>query len=209
MIPADDPQSRAVIDIATRLFAAFGYDGTSLQGIAEAAGEDLGWVQRRFGDKHDLYLVVIDHASRAERAVVEDALSALPAADPQGVAAAMYGLSERYLEFCLTSPQIPALWMHRWLGDAADIPDLERIYSVPLINFTRDALRSAARAGLIDDQVDLGLMIRTLIWSVYGFLHGETIAEADRSVSADPQARQRFLAHHRQLVDRMLRLPGA
>ncbi|MGJ6968568.1 TetR/AcrR family transcriptional regulator [Streptosporangium sp. G11] len=209
MTPADDPQSRAVIDIAARLFAAFGHDGTSLQGIAEAAGEDLAWVQRRFGDKHDLYLAVIDHAGRAERAVVEEALSELPAADAGGVAAAVYRLSERYLEFCITNPQVPALWMHRWLGDAADIPDLEQAYSIPLINFTRDALRSAARAGLIDDQVDLDLLVRTLIWSVYGFLHGETLADADRSVAADPQARRRFLAHHRQLVDRMLRLPGA
>jgi AcrR family transcriptional regulator len=208
MTPADDPQSRAVIDIAARLFAAFGHDGTSLQGIAEAAGEDLAWVQQRFGDKHDLYLAVIDHAGRAERAVVEDALSALPAAGPEEFAAVMYELSERYLDFCLDNPQIPALWMHRWLGDAADLPDLEQAYSVSLINDTRDAMRTAARAGLIDDQVDLGLMLRTLIWSVYGFLHGQTIAEA-HSISTDPRARQRLLAHHRQLLDRMLRLPGA
>jgi len=209
MIPADDPQSRAVIDIAARLFAAFGHDGTSLQGIAEAAGQDLAWVQQRFGDKHDLYLAVIDHAGRAERAVVEDALSALPAADPEAFAAVMYDLSERYLEFCLDNPQIPALWIHRWLGDAADLPDLERTYSVSLINRTRDAMRSAAGAGLIDDQVDLGLLLRTLIWSVYGFLHGQTIAEAENSVSTDPQARRRLLAHHRQLLDRMLKLPGS
>src|SRR5689334_3753843 len=99
MIFGDDPQSRAVIDIAARLFAAFGHDGTSLQGIAEAAGQSLAWVQQRFGDKHDLYLVVIEHAGRAERAVVEDALSSLPAAGPEEFAAVMYGLSERYLEF--------------------------------------------------------------------------------------------------------------
>lgn len=208
MISADDPQSQAVIDIATRLFAAFGHDGTSLQAIAEAAGQDLAWVQQRFGDKHDLYLAVIDHAGRAERAVVEDALSPLPAADPEAFAAVMYDLSERYLEFCLANPQIPALWIHRWLGDAADLPDLEQTYSVSLINDTRDAMRSAARAGLIDDQVDLGMLVLTLIWSVYGFLHGQAIAEA-RSVSTDPRARQRFLAHHRQLIDRMLKLPGA
>ncbi len=209
MIPADDPQSRAVIDIAARLFAAFGHDGTSLQGIAEAAGQDLTWVQQRFGDKHDLYLAVIDHAGRAERALVEDVLSALPAAGPEEFAAVMYELSERYLEFCLDNPQIPALWMHRWLGDAADLPDLEQIYSIPLINLTRDAMRSAVRAGLIDDQVDLSLFLRTLIWSVYGFLHGEAIAEAEHSVSTDPRARRRLLAHHRQLLDRMLKLPGA
>ncbi|MFI6506006.1 TetR/AcrR family transcriptional regulator [Streptosporangium sp. NPDC050855] len=208
MTPHDDPRSQAVITIAMRLFSALGYDGTSLQAVAEATGEDPAWIQERFGEKRDLYLAVIDLAGRMERTVVQDALAALPAADAEQVATTLYGLSEHYLDFCVANPQIPALWLHRWLGDAADIPEVERTHSIPLMNFTADALRSAARAGFVDGEVDADLMVRTLVWSVYGFLHGEMIAEAGRSVSADPQARHRFLAHHRQLLDRMLRLPG-
>lgn len=209
MTPHDDPRGQAVITTAMRLFSALGYDGTSLQAVAEATGEDPSWIQKRFGEKRDLYLAVIDHAGRAERAVVEGALAALPAADAEGTAAALYELSERYLDFCVANPQIPALWIHRWLGDAADIPEVERTHSIPLLNFTADAIRSAARAGFVDGEVDVDLMVRTLTWSVYGFLHGEVIAEAGRSISADPQARHRLLAHHRQLLDRVLRLPGA
>ncbi|MEU4832415.1 TetR family transcriptional regulator [Streptosporangium sp. NPDC023615] len=209
MTPHDDPRGQAVITTAMRLFSALGYDGTSLQATAEATGEDPAWIQERFGEKRDLYLAVVDHAGRAERAVVEDALAALPAADAEGVATALYGLSERYLDFCAANPQIPALWIHRWLGDAADIPEVEGTHSTPLLNFTADAIRSAARAGFVDGEVDADLMVRTLVWSVYGFLHGEMIAQADRSVSAHPEARRRFLAHHRQLLDRVLRLPGA
>ncbi|GHH72345.1 hypothetical protein GCM10017673_27270 [Streptosporangium violaceochromogenes] len=195
--------------MATRLFAAFGYDGTYLQGIAEATGTDLTWIHDTFGDKRDLYLAVIERASRAENAVVEEALSTLPAGDPGGVASALYALVGSYLDFCLAHPQIPALWMHRWLGDAADIPDLEERYADPLVNRVRDALREAARAGLIDDQVDPDLMVRTLIWSIYGYLYGETLAFPDEAGAGAPQNREPFLAHLHQLIDRMLRLPWA
>ncbi|GAA3076364.1 TetR/AcrR family transcriptional regulator [Streptosporangium carneum] len=209
MTSAEEQQSEAVIDFATRLFAAFGYDGTTLQGLAEAMGYDVEWIHDTFGDKRDLYLSVIERASLAQRAVVEGALAALPARDPAGVASALYTLVDRYLDLCLSNPQIPALWMHRWLGDAADIPDLEQRYAVPLINLTRDALRSAARDGFIDDGIDADLMVRTLVWSVYGFLHGEALAPPDPPDPDNPKTKPRLQAHLHQLLDRMLKLPEA
>lgn len=209
MTSADDQQIETVIELATRLFAAFGYDGTYLQGIAEATGTDLTWIHDTFGDKRDLYLAVIERATRAETAVVEEALSTLPADDPAGVASALYALVDNYLDFCLAHPQVPALWMHRWLGDAADIPDLEERYADPLVDHVRDALREAARAGLIDDRVDPELMVRTLAWSIYGHLYGETLAYPGEADAGAPENRERFLAHLHQLIDRMLRLPWA
>ncbi|GAA0819211.1 TetR/AcrR family transcriptional regulator [Streptosporangium amethystogenes subsp. fukuiense] len=209
MLPSDDPRGQAVIDIASRLFAAFGYDGTSLHDIAEASGEDMAWLQQRFGDKRELYLTVVDHGSRMERGIVADVLGALPAADPEEARAVVYRLSTRLLEFFLASPQVPSLWAHRWLGDAADIPGLEETYRDPVINLICDALRPAVEAGLIDDRVNLELTVQTLIWSVYGFMHGEINADGHGPASTDPQALQPFLAHLRQLVDRMLTPRGA
>ncbi|MFF0578077.1 TetR/AcrR family transcriptional regulator [Streptosporangium saharense] len=209
MTSADEQQSEAVIEFATRLFAAFGYDGTTLQGLAEAMGYDLEWLHDTFGDKRALYLAVIERTSQAQRAVVEGALASLPARDAAGVSAAMHDLVDRYLELCLSNPQIPALWMHRWLGDAADIPDLEQKYAVPIINITRDALRSAARDGIIDGGTDLDLLVRTLAWSMYGFLHGEALAPPDPPDPDNPRTKPRLRAHLHQLVDRMLGLPDA
>ncbi|MEV7008817.1 TetR/AcrR family transcriptional regulator [Streptosporangium sp. NPDC051022] len=207
MTSAEEQQSEAVMDFATRLFAAFGYDGTTLQGLAEAMGYDLQWIHDRFGDKRALYLSVIERVGIAQRAVVEEALAALPARDPAGVSAALHTLTDRYLDLCLANPQIPALWMHRWLGDAADIPDLEERYALPVINLIRDALRSAARNGLVDGGADLDLTVRTLIWSVYGFLHGEALARPDPPDPDDPRTRPRIQAHLHRLLDRMLKLP--
>lgn len=209
MLPSDDPRGQAVIDIASRLFAAFGHDGTSLHDIAEASGEDMAWLQQRFGDKRELYLTVVDHGSRMERGIVADVLGALPAADPEEARAVVYRLSTRLLEFFLANPQVPSLWAHRWLGDAADIPGLEETYRDPVIGLICDALRPAAEAGLIDDRVNLELTMQTLIWSVYGFMHGEINADGHGPASTDPQALQPFLAHLRQLIDRMLTPCGA
>ncbi|MEU0517728.1 TetR/AcrR family transcriptional regulator [Streptosporangium sp. NPDC006007] len=209
MASADGRQSEAVIEFAARLFAAFGYDGTYLQGIAEATGHDLAWMHDTFGDKRNLYLAVLERAAQAERAVAEDALAVFPTGDPAEIASAMYALVDRYLEFCLAHPQVPALWVHRWLGDAADIPDVEEKYAAPLIERTREALLSAARAGIIDNHVDLDLMVRTLIWSIYGLLYGEAVTQPEESPSADPETLRRYRAHLHQLVDRMLKLPGA
>ncbi len=207
MTSADERQSEAVIEFATRLFAAFGYDGTTLQGLAEAMGYDLGWMHDTFGDKRALYLAVIERTTQAQRVVVEEALSSLPARDSAGVAAALHNLVDRYLDLCVSNPQIPALWMHRWLGDAADIPDLEEKYAVPLINLTRDKLRSAADEGLIADDTDPDLMVRTLVWSMYGFLHGEALAPPNPPDPDNPRTRPRLQAHLHQLLDRMLKLP--
>ncbi|MFI7533604.1 TetR/AcrR family transcriptional regulator [Streptosporangium sp. NPDC049376] len=207
MTSADEQQSEAVIEFATRLFAAFGYDGTTLQGLAEAMGFDLEWLHETFGDKRALYLAVIERTSRAQRTVVEGALASLPARDAAGVAEAMHALVDDYLELCLSNPQIPALWMHRWLGDAADIPDLEQRYAIPIINLTRDALRTAVRDGLIEGDTDLDLLVRTLAWSMYGFLHGEALAPPDPPDPDNPRTKPRLRAHLHQLVDRMLRLP--
>ncbi|MEV8630846.1 TetR/AcrR family transcriptional regulator [Streptosporangium sp. NPDC051023] len=207
MTSAEEQQVEAVIEFATRLFAAFGYDGTTLQGLAEAMGYDLEWIHTRFGDKRALYLAVVERASQAQRAVVEGTLAPLPAHDPAEVASVLHTLVDRYLDMCLSNPQIPALWIHRWLGDAADIPDLEQKYAVPLINLTRDALRSAARNGLIAGDIDPDLMVRTLVWSVYGFLHGEALAPPDPPDPDNPRTRPRMQAHLHQLLDRMLRLP--
>ncbi|MER7131448.1 TetR/AcrR family transcriptional regulator [Streptosporangium saharense] len=209
MTSADEQQSEAVIEFATRLFAAFGYDGTTLQGLAEAMGYDLEWLHDTFGDKRALYLAVVERTSQAQRAVVEGALASLPARDAAGVSEAMHDLVDRYLELCLSNPQIPALWMHRWLGDAADIPDLEQKYAVPIINITRDALRSAVRDGIIDGGTDLDLLVRTLAWSMYGFLHGEALAPPDPPDPDNPRTKPRLRAHLHQLVDRMLGIPEA
>jgi AcrR family transcriptional regulator len=51
-----------ILDAATRLFLAAGYERTTIRAVASAAGVDAGLVMHYFGSKQELYRRVIDAA---------------------------------------------------------------------------------------------------------------------------------------------------
>ncbi|MEW9549869.1 TetR/AcrR family transcriptional regulator [Nonomuraea sp. NPDC050783] len=206
MTPADGGQVALIVKVATRLFAAHGYDGTSTRQIAEAAGLNIATVNYHVGGKRELYLAVMERAHQAERAALERAL-ARPAGT--GPVAAIHRLVDDYLDFCVDNPEIPALWMHRWLSDAGDITELEREYVQPLVANVGAALLPARDAGIIDATVDLEYTIWTAIWSIHGFAKGGVLdAEGRRRGAGDRAALRRFRAHLHLSLHRTLGLPG-
>lgn len=187
-----------IIEAATRLFAELGYDGTSTRMIADAAGLNIATVAYHAGGKRDLYLAVMERAHEAERAVLEEALAAFTP-DPDGVRA----LVDRYLDFCLGRPEVPALWMHRWLSDAADIADLESRYVKPLISLAREAVEDA-----VGPDVDAEYAVMTIIWATHGFCRGGVLdAGGRRTGPGSPEEIRRFRAHLRLLAARLMDLP--
>ncbi|WP_238992485.1 TetR/AcrR family transcriptional regulator [Jiangella ureilytica] len=63
---ADAARNRvAVLDAASRLFAAHGVDGVTMDAVAAAAGVGKGTVFRRFGDKAGLAVALLDERERA------------------------------------------------------------------------------------------------------------------------------------------------
>ncbi|MBW8483975.1 TetR/AcrR family transcriptional regulator [Actinomadura parmotrematis] len=186
-----------VLDVATRLFAALGYDGTSTRLIAEAAGLNVATVAYHAGGKRELYLAVMERAHRLEQEALAGALAAFTP-DAAGVRALVDG----YLDFCVAHPQVPALWMHRWLSDAADVADLEARYARPLIDTIIAAIGPAVPAG-----VDVEYAVMTVIWVTHGFgAGGLPAAGGERRRLDDPAEVARFRAHLHQLVERMLGL---
>ncbi|TMR21690.1 TetR/AcrR family transcriptional regulator [Nonomuraea turkmeniaca] len=205
MTSADGGQVALIIEVATRLFAALGYDGTSTRQIAEAAGMNIATVNYHVGGKRELYLAVMERAHQVEKAALDQALDRLPGDDP---VVAIHRLVDDYLDFCVDNPEIPALWMHRWLSDASDITELERAYVQPLVTSVAAALRPAAESGVIDGAVDLEYTIWTVIWSVHGFAKGGVLdAEGRRRGPGDRAALRRFRAHLHLTLHRTLALP--
>ena len=206
MTPAESTQAGLILKVATQLFAALGYDGTSTRQIAEAAGLNIATVNYHVGGKRELYLAVMEAAHRAEKAALETALGRLPGDDP---VTAIHRLADDYLDFCVDNPEVPALWMHRWLSDASDITELERQYVQPLLSAVTGALRPAVETGLISADVDLEYTVWTVIWSVHGFAKGGVLDAAGRRRAAgDRAALRRFRAHLPLTPHRTLGLPG-
>jgi AcrR family transcriptional regulator len=157
-----DPEADRLVGVAARLFAELGFDGTSMRLIADAAGVDVEWLTTRAGGKHQLYAEVMLRAHRAEREVLDAAVAAFTPARE-----GLIELADAYLDFYAAHPQILALWLHRWMGDAADVPDLEDLYSRPLSALLLNAVRD-----LIPADIDAEHLLWTVVWCVYGFLAG-------------------------------------
>ncbi|QKG25307.1 TetR/AcrR family transcriptional regulator [Actinomadura verrucosospora] len=186
-----DSGRERILDAATRLFAELGYDGTSTRQIAEAAGLNIATVAYHTGGKRDLYLAVMERAYRAERAALETAL-----ADLTPDAAGILALVDRYIDFCAANPEIPALWIHRWMSDASDIADLEARYVEPLMEAV---VREVGAA--VGDDADVEYVTWTVIWCTHGFARGGVLrGDGLRHRMDDPAALARFRANLHRLV---------
>jgi len=194
----NDSGRERIIDVATRLFAELGYDATSTRMIAEAAGLNIATVSYHVGGKRDLYLAVMERAANAEGAALEAAFGEFTP-DADGV----YRVLDRYLDFCVEHPEIPALWMHRWLSDAADVAHLEDQYVRPMLDMVRKAV-----GDLVGPEVDVEYAVMTVIWCTHGFGRGGVLNEHGRRVGIDdPKEVARFRAHLRRVVGGLLGLP--
>ncbi|MFC4058895.1 TetR/AcrR family transcriptional regulator [Planomonospora corallina] len=200
----DGGQPETILRAATRLFAALGYDGTSTRQIAEAVGLNIATVNYHVGGKRELYLAVMERAHQAELAVLEPAVKELTAAPPEEKVAAAHRMLDVYVDFCAENPEIPALWMHRWLSDAGDITELERQYVQPLAAFVADALLPLA-----GEHADVEYTIWTVIWCTHGFARGGVLDQAGRRRGPrDVRAMRRFRAHLHSMLHQALCLPG-
>ncbi|MEV0974075.1 TetR/AcrR family transcriptional regulator [Microtetraspora glauca] len=201
--PHEGAQSDLVVNAATRLFAALGYDGTTLHHIAEASGLDLATLGTVAGSKRDIYLAVLDLAFRRHRAMLEESVREFRETG------SVHALLERYLDFCLEYPDNLALWMHRWLADAVDVTDFEQRYVQPVIVVVGDLLRDSLARCDSDVDIDIEFSIWTVIWCAHGFVRGGFIGpDGLLRRASDPQTLRRFRRHMHRLWHRQLCLPG-
>jgi AcrR family transcriptional regulator len=183
-----DTARERIIGTAIRLFASLGYDGTSVQMIADASGLDVAIITD---------LAVMQRAYVAKRAMYDSAFAEFTP-DRAGI----HLLVDHLLDFSVNHPEISELWIHRWLGDAADVTGLEALYLKPILDRLTDATRSA-----VGTDVDLRIAWWAVIWSVRGFVVGGLLNKQGQPVRpSDPVLLRQFRPHLHQLVDRVLKL---
>ncbi len=190
----EDAERDRIIDVGTRLFAELGFDSTSWRLIADTAGTTVEKLTGLFESKAGLYREVMLRTQEAEQNTLVAAAAAFTP-DREGV----INLVDAYLDFHVANPQIIRLWLQRWMGDAADIPDMEeqvRSLSVTMA----DAVRDAAAP-----DIDPEYLIWTIVWCVHGFLSGGIQHPGPhpyyaRGEPLSAQALERFRAHLHALV---------
>jgi AcrR family transcriptional regulator len=197
-----------VIDAATRLFAALGYDATSMEQIAEAAGVEIADLRRECG-KQDLYLTVVERGFQAESASLQEILRRFRCETAADCVRSIHLLVDGYVDFAAGHPEVHALWVHRWLEDAIGVADLESRFLHPLFTTAVSALTPARERGFIGRDVDLEFALHTMMWIVHGFGQGGVPQPDGEWLGfSDPEIAQRFRHHLHQVMHRTLRLPG-
>ncbi|RMI35718.1 TetR/AcrR family transcriptional regulator [Nocardia stercoris] len=206
--PVPDDSRERIVAAATMLFAEHGYDGTSIRQIANQVGLNVATVAYHVGSKAELYQEVMRRAFAVEAQHLTRALALFLASAATDAAGAVRTLIGAYLDFCLAHTHIPALWMRRWLSDAAEVIGPEADYAKPQIDTVRQAVRSALPE--VAERADLELTVWTVLWMTHGFCCSGVIdADGIRRGPADPAAVARFRAHLEGLVLRELGLGGA
>jgi AcrR family transcriptional regulator len=205
--PSPDDSRERVVAAATALFAEHGYDGTSTRQIANQVGLNVATVAYHAGSKAELYQEVMRRAYAAEARHLAGALAAFQTSAAADAAAAVRTLVGAYLDFCLGNPHVPALWMRRWLSDAAEVIGPEAEYAKPLIDSVREAVAralpdAAARA-------DVEMTVWTVLWMTHGFCcSGVLDQDGVRRGPGDATTVERFRTHLEGLALRELGLGG-
>lgn len=174
-MPSPDVRSQ-LLEEATRLFAARGFEGTSLQAIAEAVGIRKPSLLYHFGSKEDLRQAVLDELLARWNEVLPELLMAAAEADR------FDGVLDAMTDFFLEDPDRARLLVRETLDRPEDVRARLERYVRPWVRVALTQLRSAQTQGQVHPQVDLPAYVVHLVQLVVG-----SIAVMDTLVALLPE----------------------
>ncbi len=181
-----------LLESATRLFAASGYDVTSVRDITTAAGTNLNAVNYYFGGKRGLYEAVMEREVARARSFTNGLTRATPN-DP--IEARLESVVLRLLTFFISShsslPRLAALEIVSPGSEAsAARPAIYETERRDLSAIVAEVLGPDARSETVDQSV------RTILSQcLYFMFMGETLQRAASPVFSSAAAVRRLAAH--------------
>ncbi|MFZ5916077.1 MAG: TetR/AcrR family transcriptional regulator [Chloroflexota bacterium] len=201
-----------ILEAATVLFAEHGYHGVSTRALAEAVGLNISTINYHTGSKQELYRKVFHRLFLQEFELVSRFTGFVDDAvvhDPVALRNLLERLVDSLIDMTLAHPEVPRLWVRRWLEREFRFDEIEVDYSLPLYEMVRNLLERARAAGAIRaDGPDARLFLISFTWMLYGYFTGGPIpwnvAHADPFEPEQIVAFKAFLHDH---IRRMLELP--
>lgn len=188
-----DRSREAILEAAERLFAARGYEGTSLQEVGALAGVSRGTPSYFFRSKAELYRSVLERCFGQVRAAVRSGRErAIASGEAPDVVLA--GVAGDYFDFIVSHPNFIRLVEWEALAGGEQLRDVP-----PHLEVVREAVSTLAdEMGFGPEQraeaMQLTLSIIALCW--FPFVHASTVVSAMGADPRDPS----FLASRRQHV---------
>ncbi len=191
-MPAQRRHSQ-IIEVALKLFAENGFEGTSTRSIAEAAGISEALLFRHFPSKNDLYIAILEHKAEqvGGKEWQEELRSRARQKDDRGLFRAVVS---KILEFYRQDTEFHRLMLYASL-EGREIAQLShRTLGVPVFGFLTDYIARRQREGAFQQcEPELAVFALLAIPSQYGtitHLFGVTVLQkcseadiVDRTVS--------------------------
>src|SRR5580692_4288599 len=115
-----------LLEVATKLFMERGFDGTSIDAVAEAAGVSKPTVYARYHDKRDLFAAVLRRRIRDWLAPLSAAAEAQAAeTEPKSIKTTLHELSRHMVAYTL-APEVGAL-QRIISAQAVQFPELAKL----------------------------------------------------------------------------------
>lgn len=185
-----------ILSTATTLFAELGYDHTTNEMIASSAGVPVAAIAENFGNRKQLYITVFQRLQEERQKFLKDVVGGDCLARP----GQYHDVLDRLLDYAYEHPEFAALWMQRWLNDAADI-DIEEIFALPRIEAARRRAEEIFR-----EDADPELIVWTVSWLIQVFVRRGASGALTRD---DPRALARFRRYLHTLMDPFLKEDAA
>lgn len=206
-VPTSDDTASSrdrILATATDLFAQRGYEATSTRAIADAVGLNIATVAYHVGSKPALYVEVMRRAHQAQRDAVVAAMKTLVECDPtpEATRRGLHAFVDAYLDFCLRHPEVPALWMRRWLDEGEDVSAIEQEFAGPLVARVAEQVRSLLVRGGLSGDLDIEMLVYSIVWTTHSFSRAGLVdASGTRQDPSSLAMMDRFRAHIHRVVD--------
>ncbi|MDP4128661.1 MAG: TetR/AcrR family transcriptional regulator [Bacteroidota bacterium] len=163
MKPAYSEKRLQLLDTAERLFSEKGFDGTSVRDIAEEAGINTAMISYYFGSKEKLMEAIFEERSLNVREKV-DLLLKDDSLDPLQK---MYRLLDEYVEKIMQRKKFHRILLCEQVINQNPII-IEMLAKIKSRNLSsiNDVIRLGQKKGLFKKQVDVPMMMNTLIGTI-------------------------------------------
>lgn len=201
---------KRILEVATTMFAASGYEATSLRQISAGAKVDLATLKYHFGTKDKLFGAVYQRGYESFSAAIAPLLMSIPAVSDRAQALEwVRGLVTMAHDFIGSNPTFIRLLLFRILEDSAELTTEEEALQSMAISMLESAVEMLAERGVmrpVDTRATVVLMFTSIpMWFVTSETKRDWIGEP--APLHTPEGRARSEAFLVDLLERLMLAP--
>lgn len=198
---------RRILDVATRLFARHGFEGTSVSAIVDGAEVNKRMLYHYFGNKEALYRTVFVQQWTMFADWLEGRLGPLAEGEegPQRARAMLLETIAAYFDYMAKRPRFVRLISWEGLEGGAISRSLWADVSGPLFQGVTSIIASAQKHGVLSPRLHIGHFVISMMGVVtYYFTFGRSLGDLIDGPVFTPEAISRRRAEVLRTVEELL-----